>query len=312
MTRIYKIFKIVLFIFVIFGIISLLSLTIDPSKTKAGIDKFDKAAIAVTSEKEQSIDVIVLGDSEAYRSVIPLEMYKDYGFTTYVAGSPSQKTYQAYEMLKTVLEKQKPKICILEPNLLFRDYSLISSVAPKVEKTFPIFKYHNAWKGLVDSDYEYDDVVIDSYKGYRYTDTVKPTSNVNYMAQTDRSEIISSTNLSDFNKIYDLCQKNDIKLILLRTPSVKNWNYAKYNSVRQLAEKKDITFIDLNIDNAVGIDWTKDTFDRGDHLNQSGAYKVTTFLGDYLNENFDLPDHRNDSSYSSWDQALDKYLKKVK
>lgn len=312
MTRIYKIFKIVLFIFVIFGIISLLSLTIDPSKTRAGIDKFDKAAIAVTSEKEQSIDVVVIGDSEAYRSVIPLEMYNDYGFTSYVAGSPAQKTYQAYEMLKTVLEKQKPQICILEPNLLFRDYSLISSAAPMVEKTFPIFKYHNAWKGLVDSDYEYEDITIDSYKGYRYTDEIKPAHNVNYMVQTDRSETISFSNLTDFNNICDLCKKNNIQLILLRTPSVKNWNYAKYNSVRQLAEKKNITFIDLNLDNAVGIDWTKDTFDRGDHLNQNGAYKVTTFLGDYLNRNFDLPDHRNDSKYSSWDQALDKYLKKVK
>lgn len=312
MTRIYKIFKIVLFIFVIFGIISLLSLTIDPSKSRAGIDKFDKAAIAVTIEKERSIDVVVIGDSEAYRSVIPLEMYNDYGFTSYVAASPAQKTYQAYEMLKTVLEKQKPQICILEPNLLFRDYSIVSSAVPMVEKKFPIFKYHNAWKGLVDSDYEYDDITIDSFKGYRYTDAVKPTNNVNYMVQTDKSETISLSNLTDFNNIYDLCKKNNIKLILLRTPSVKNWNYAKYNSVRQLAEKKNITFIDLNLDNTVDIDWTKDTYDRGDHLNQSGAYKVTTFLGKYLNKNFDLPDHRNDKSYSSWQESLDKYLKKVK
>lgn len=312
MTRIYKIFKILVFISVIFAIISLFSLTIDPSRTKAGIDKFDKATIAVNSEQEDTIDVVVVGDSEAYRSVIPLRMYNKYGFTTYVAGSPSQKTYQSYEMLKVVLERQKPKICILEPNVLFRDYSIISSVAPKLEKTFPIFKYHNAWKGMVDSDYEYEDIVIDSLKGYRYTDEIKPAGNVNYMVQTDRTEIISKTNLSDFDKICKLCEENNIKLILLRTPSSKNWNYAKYNAVRQLAEKNDVTFVDLNLDNAVDIDWSKDTFDRGDHLNYTGAVKVTEFLGEYLSDNYDLPNHRNDKKYEQWENALKKNEKKVK
>lgn len=312
MTRIYKIFKIAVFISVIFAIISLFSLTIDPARTKAGLDKFDKAAIALNSEQENSIDVVVVGDSEAYRSVIPLEMYNKYGFTTYVAGSPAQKTYQSYEMIKTVLERQKPQICILEPNVLFRDYSLVSSLAPRIEKTFPIFKYHNAWKGMVDSDYEYEDVTIDSLKGYRYTTEIKPASNANYMIQTDTTEIISKTNLDDFSRICRICEENNIKLILLRTPSSKNWNYAKYNAVRQLAEKQKVTFIDLNLDNAVGIDWSQDTFDRGDHLNQFGAEKVTEFLGEYLNDRFNLPDHRSDKKYEQWQKAYEKYEKKVR
>ncbi len=311
MTEKFKILKIVVFICAVFTIIGVLSVMVNPDNTGAGVDKFDKVVIDADSENENSIDVVVIGDSEAYRSIIPPEMYRKYGFTSYVAASPAQKTYQSYDMLEAVLERQKPRVCILEPNVLFRDYSIVSSVWPRFEKTFPIFKYHNAWKGVFDSDYKYDDLSFDSFKGYRYIDSVKATKNVNYMVQTDSTEPISTSNTNDFCRIYELCKKNDIKLLVLRTPSIKNWNYAKYDAVRQLAEKYKVKFIDLNMDNSIGIDWTQDTYDKGDHLNFSGAEKVTDFLGAYLNKHYDLPDHRGDKEYASWEKSVEKYLQKI-
>ena len=311
MTEKFKILKIVVFICAVFTIIGVLSVMVNPDNTGAGVDKFDKVVIDADSENENSIDVVVIGDSEAYRSIIPPEMYRKYGFTSYVAASPAQKTYQSYAMLEAILERQKPSVCILEPNVLFRDYSIVSSVWPRFEKTFPIFKYHNAWKGVFDSDYKYDDLSFDSFKGYRYIDSVKATKNVNYMVQTDSTEPISTSNTNDFRRIYELCKKNDIKLLVLRTPSIKNWNYAKYDAVRQLAEKYKVKFIDLNMDNSIGIDWTQDTYDKGDHLNYSGAEKVTDFLGAYLDKRYDLPDHRGDKEYASWEKSVEKYLQKT-
>lgn len=311
MTEKFKILKIVVFICAVFTIIGVLSVMVNPDNTGAGVDKFDKVVIDADSENENSIDVVVIGDSEAYRSIIPPEMYRKYGFTSYVAASPAQKTYQSYDMLEAVLERQKPRVCILEPNVLFRDYSIVSSVWPRFERTFPIFKYHNAWKGVFDSDYKYDDLSFDSFKGYRYIDSVKATKNVNYMVQTDSTEPISTSNTNDFRRIYELCKKNDIKLLVLRTPSIKNWNYAKYDAVRQLAEKYKVKFIDLNMDNSIGIDWTQDTYDKGDHLNYSGAEKVTRFLGAYLDKRYDLPDHRGDKEYASWEKSVEKYLQKI-
>lgn len=311
MTEKFKILKIVVFICAVFTIIGVLSVMVNPYNTGAGVDKFDKVVIDADSENENSIDVVVIGDSEAYRSIIPPEMYRKYGFTSYVAASPAQKTYQSYDMLEAVLERQKPRVCILEPNVLFRDYSIVSSVWPRFERTFPIFKYHNAWKGVFDSDYKYDDLSFDSFKGYRYIDSVKATKNVNYMVQTDSTEPISTSNTNDFRRIYELCKKNDIKLLVLRTPSIKNWNYAKYDAVRQLTEKYKVKFIDLNMDDSIGIDWTQDTYDKGDHLNFSGAEKVTNFLGAYLNKHYDLPDHRGDKEYASWEKSVEKYLQKI-
>lgn len=311
MTEKFKILKIVVFICAVFTIIGVLSVMVNPDNTGAGVDKFDKVVIDADSENENSIDVVVIGDSEAYRSIIPPEMYRKYGFTSYVAASPAQKTYQSYDMLEAILERQKPRVCILEPNVLFRDYSIVSSVWPRFERTFPIFKYHNAWKGVFDSDYKYDDLSFDSFKGYRYIDSVKATKNVNYMVQTDSTEPISTSNTNDFRRIYELCKKNDIKLLVLRTPSIKNWNYAKYDAVRQLTEKYKVKFIDLNMDDSIGIDWTQDTYDKGDHLNYSGAEKVTNFLGAYLDKRYDLPDHRGDKEYASWEKSVEKYLQKI-
>lgn len=312
MTERYKILKIISFCAILITVISLLSPLVDPMKTSSGGDKFDKVVIEAANEAENTIDVVVLGDSEAYRSVIPLEMYAKYGFTSYVASSPAQKTFQAYKMLETLLEKQKPKVCVLEPNLLFRDFSLISSLAPKFEKAFPIFKYHNAWKGWIDSDFKQTGGSGGSYKGYRYTREVKPATNLNYMAKTQAKEKISSTNMTYFEKILKLCQKNGIELVVLRTPSTKNWNYAKYEAMQTLTREKNIKYIDLNVGDELKIDWSKDTCDKGDHLNFSGAKKVTEFLGKYLKGNFELPDHRNDKAYDAWGHAVKVYSAAVK
>jgi hypothetical protein len=52
-------------------------------------------------------------------------------------------------------------------------------------------------------------------------------------------------------------------------------------------------YIDFNVlKDEIGIDWSQDTGDAGDHINIYGCEKTTRYLIDYLNENYDLPDHR--------------------
>ena len=50
----------------------------------------------------------------------------------------------------------------------------------------------------------------------------------------------------------------------------------------------------------------------GDHLNYYGAYKVSNYLGNYLNKLDILEDHRGNDYYSSWDNALKPYQDEVK
>ena len=108
------------------------------------------------------------------------------------------------------------------------------------------------------------------------------------------------------NKIFNLCEENNIKVILLSTPSVKNWNYEKHNSIQEIAQKNNIDYVDMNLSDDVNINWAEDTKDRGDHLNYSGAKKVTMALGNYLEQLHILEDHRNDERYDNWRESAER------
>ena len=118
--------------------------------------------------------------------------------------------------------------------------------------------------------------------------------------------------LSEVNKLYvklinEFCKQNNIELIIVSVPSTKNWNYPKHNAVTKLAEQENIEFIDMNLlQDEIQIDWNNDTKDEGDHLNYSGAAKVTNYLGEYLNNRDILTDHREDEKYHSWAEAYDR------
>ena len=47
--------------------------------------------------------------------------------------------------------------------------------------------------------------------------------------------------------------------------------------------------------------------DKGDHLNASGAERVSIYLAAYLKENYDLPDHRGEEAYASYTQMEKQY-----
>ena len=49
------------------------------------------------------------------------------------------------------------------------------------------------------------------------------------------------------------------------------------------------------------------TLDKGDHLNLSGAHKVTDYMTMYLQEHYMLPDHRGDEKFTSWDTMASQY-----
>ncbi|MDO4556232.1 MAG: hypothetical protein Q4B70_13985, partial [Lachnospiraceae bacterium] len=44
------------------------------------------------------------------------------------------------------------------------------------------------------------------------------------------------------------------------------------------------------------------TLDKGNHLNFSGACKVTEYLCSYLKRNFQLPNHHKDEKYREWEE----------
>ena len=269
-------------------------------------------ANGILGEPSNTIDVLILGDSETYSAFTPLQIWQDTGYTVHVSATPAQKLDYSLTLLERTFENQKPKIVIMETLPIIREVVEHSPLETDMANAIPIFNYHDRWKSLNSSDLFSSPVYTwtDPYKGYRYNTYLNGVVAGNYMVPTKEAVKLTPTNIELMNDIYELCTENGAKLVLVSSPSKVNWNYKRHNAIESLAKELNCEYIDMNlINNVVGIDWTKDTRDKGDHLNHSGAVKATKFLSNYLVETGLLTDHRNDEAYKSWDDALEHYIK---
>ncbi|MCH5190764.1 MAG: hypothetical protein J1F23_01225 [Oscillospiraceae bacterium] len=302
------------FILILALLLILSSYILSPKSNEKAAGMENATANGILGERENSIDVLVLGDSEAYASISPMQMWEEYGFTSYVCSSSAQYLSYTEILLKRAFQNQSPKVVLLEANAIYRETSFMNSLAINAENLISVFKYHNRWKTLRINDF-YDSVEYtwtDDYKGFNYSKTVLYTNNTNYMIETDKAAEIQLINENSVKSIAEFCKEHGAEFFLFSAPSAKNWTYEKHNGVQKLADKYNITYVDLNLmHDEIPIDWKTDTKDQGDHVNYYGAVKTTKFIGKYLNYNYQLPDHREDDEYAAWNEALIRYLKTV-
>lgn len=268
---------------------------------------------SVSAEKKNTIDVLVAGDSESYTSVSPMDLWDRAGIAAYDCGQPGQRIQETYYILKTAFRTQSPKLVLFETNTMFRDPGFLKNVQLSLTEPlayhFPVIKYHNAWKALFDGP----GGLKKSYKGFEIRDkVVSYEGDEEYMKETkDKAQIPEVVRIY-MEKIKRLCEKNGADLLLVSAPSPKNYNYKKHNSLEEYARENNLPYVDLNMKfRDIGIDWKQDSYDRGDHLNISGARKVTAYIGQYLADNYDLPDRRNDDGWREWDNLAREYLEEL-
>ena len=272
-------------------------------------------ANGILGERENSIDVLIVGDSESYSSFSPMHMWNAHGFTSYVCGTAAQPLYDSYRFIGQAFERQHPSVVILETNAIFRAKNAGSYLSSMIKSSFSLFEYHNRWKTLKLSDLSspVKYTWTDDFKGYTHSELIKPADTRGYMAPTDRVEKIPDLNLLCLQQILRLCEENGAALVLVSAPSPINWNYARHNAIKAFAEEHELPYLDLNLlHETLGIDWSRDTRDMGDHLNFSGARKVSEYFGHYLKERFSLPDHRGEETYRTWSEAYRRYSKAVR
>ena len=283
----------------------------------AGVSPFKSVVTnAILDEQENSIDVLFLGDSVTYAAVSPMENYREHGITSYVCASNAQTLNMTEMTLKQVFEKQHPKVVALEAYSIHRKVLFNISLISRAENLLSITKFHNRWKAVGDIpalDF-LKSTITDDNKGYRYYTASAPVINPNnYDNPTDEIKHVPAENEKVFKEILDFCNENGAQLLLFNVPHMRLWNYKSHNGVQELADKYGVPYIDMNItdEEIVGIDWSKETIDMGDHLNYSGAVKTSEYLGKYLENNYSLEDHRGDAAYSDWSEALERYLYSV-
>ena len=268
---------------------------------------------SIAAERKDGIDVIVLGDSESYTSVSPMQLWKEQGLSSYVCGQPGQKIQETYFMLKTALQSQSPKVVLMETNLMFRDPGPVKNIQSSFAETaryhFPLLRFHNLWKLMFDGKKPGEAV----YKGFSIRSSVDPFDSGDYMKETEEVQEMPQAVTFYMEEIMELCRRSGAELFLVSAPSPKNYSYRKHNAIENYAKEKGLTYVDLNLKiKELGITWQKDSYDKGDHLNLYGAQKVTRWLGTYLKQNYELTDHRNDPAYEDWNELSKKYEEALK
>ena len=287
--------------------------------------------------ENNSIDVLLLGTSHSYAHIAPFYLYKLYGISSFNLGGSVQPLWNTYFSLKESLKTQKPKLIVLEAFATIYNYEYIDD-SRIIKNTYgikwslnrlnsvmvsspknrwneflnPFYRYHNRYYSLISEDFL-------PYKGkYRYKYS-KGNSNYSaiYSYNKPNFYITNKVNLYPkvekyYRMVIELAKNNNIHILILKTPYGRyNENHQKkYNMAKKIADEYNVPFLNFNLNyDEYFLDFSEDFADRPGHLNYKGVAKFTRYLGQYLKDNYDLPDRRGDPKYYSWEMNV-KYQDK--
>lgn len=248
------------------------------------IDWTIKKEMEMEAEKEDAYEVLFFGDSISLSAFYPDVLEEDYGIRSYNCATEGQWLGDTKTILEYALTMWKPKLIVLEANCIYRE---VSEEDLSLAKIFPLLRYHLApmfclsYSGRTNPTKGFKDVdTSDAYTGPR-----------DYMNSANEIESLPEQNIKVLEEIYSYCVENNIALMVASAPmahSVTNgqwtsWTNGKHAAVQSWCDEHQIEYIDYNyLLEDIGFDWNTDTRDRGDHVNKSGATKVTLYLGDKL------------------------------
>ena len=269
-------------------------------------------------------EVVFVGDCEVYEAFSPVTMWQEYGIASRVCGTPQQLAWHSYAVLEEVFERSNPKVVVLsvygliydEPqsetyNRMVMDHLPASTTKWQVlndamtegeselSYVWPLLRYHDRWSELSMRDvttlFEKQDPV--SIRGYLVQNGVVAGDAPNHEGALPPSETaFGEMALDYFDRIVSLCRENGAALVLIKAPT-DSWRYPWHDEYETkaiaLAEKYDLPYYNfLNDIDAIGLDFSTDTYDAGLHLNVCGAEKLSVYFGKILKENYPLTDTR--------------------
>lgn len=331
--------KILSFVLVLALVLELLSLGSFSKLNALTYGNYFTKTYSFITEPEDTVEVAGIGSSDLYSAFVPMQFFENCGYTSTVISTPHQTVLQSYGFLKELLEKQTPKVLVIETDMLYegapefhkgevkidkfakiksRASNFFSTLNAKrfddlVESHFSIFTFHDKWKKFKPGDSKkphQSGADVAFHHGYNFNNSVKAAEvNLN-MQPSDIAEPISDENLYYLVKMLKLCEKKGIKAVLVEMPSQNSWTYYRHNAVAAFAAENNLDFIDFNLMfDEIGLNIECDYRDGGDHLNYFGASKTTSYLCNYLSDNFGdiLTDRRNDADYSFWKESNEKF-----
>lgn len=279
----------------------------------------DAGIVQKTNEPDEDYQILAVGNSALYSAFNPLQLWHEQGYTSFVMGAPKQNTKLSYHMLKEVLTVQKPQLLILETNAFFDDRVEIEDQGytyTAIKRCYPLFMKSQRWNDIKNEKYMQDKNYkerMELLKGYYFEKTTVPyTDGFSYMKKTNQKKPFGTFTKEYLPKILELAKEMNCHVLLIGFPSQTAWDYSKYNTVKEYAQNNNFSFIDFNVNQYdTNFDWKTDSRDGGNHLNYSGATKMTKYVGGYINKHYNLKNHLNEKSYQQWNQDYNRFIQEM-
>ena len=284
-------------------------------------------------KNEENIDVVLYGGSNLIQFYQPLEAWRQKGYTSYNYATSAAKG----DLIKSYIEesrktnKAKLYVCDIRSFPMIEEavdeasvrnwsdsVSMMSLVRVKGISSFlfsrdwrdsdvpsfyfDIIKYHSNYELLADPyqwSYTNSRNIINVDKGFEPNKVHLPF---------DRPEVsnergtLTAQQEKALSELLDYCDQEKLEVLFIVCPYIITEADCKVlNTCGDMIQKRGYTFINFNnYYDEIGLDFATD-FGDVNHVNYLGAEKYTTYLTNYISNNYDLPDHRSDPSFSDWD-----------
>ena len=283
------------------------------------------ALIAEYYEETTPNQVLFVGDCEVYENFSPITMWEEYGITSYIRGSAQQLIWQSYYLLEEMLQRETPRAVVF--NVLSVKYdtpqneaynrmtldgmewssskwnAIRASMTEKegaITYLLPLLRYHSRWNELSTEDFTYlfkrDRI---GHSGYLMQTGVRPVTS--YPQQIPLEDYtIPQTCMDYLDKMRTLCEDYGVELILIKAPSIYPIWYEEWDvQIADYAKQHGLAYYNvLALAKEIGIDWERDTYDAGLHLNVWGAEKLSAYFGKLLTERHGLTSQKDDAALS--------------
>ncbi len=296
--------------------------------------------------REETVpEVVFVGTSHVHCGVNPLVMFQEYGFTGYDFSTPLQELLVSELYVAEALRRDGVRVICLDareicsygdPEPYYRKaldplplsaeklrtvraakeraarFGFDEDYGSELSYVFPLLRFHDRWKELGPADFgepensagQYGTAHFHGYVPHYQTARADFGS---YQADTALRADVMAEQKEILTRIRDACAAADVALVLFKTPSPE-WREDYHDLVRGWAEELGLPFLDCNerMEEA-GIRPDTDFLDSDSHLNDAGAAKLSRYLGRWLQEQYDLPDHRGEAAYAAWQEDWEVY-----
>ena len=288
---------------------------------------------------ENSVDILFLGSSHSYQSFNTGTLWDEHGFSTYILGGALQPTWNTYYYLNEALKTQTPKLIVLEGycTLIEKDYSSVTNIIKnnfglkwspeKIESLLisvpegdikdyllEYMQYHSRYSEISYSDFlsNQGNPLYDNWKGYGCNTSTTPFES--YLDVSENSERIELSEKTEkyYRKIIELAQEKGIPIMVVIAPyaGINDYEQSYFNKANDIADEMRVPFLNCNLYvDEIGLDYSEDAADNA-HLNYRGSQKLTRYFGKYIASRYDIPDHRGEKEYSSWQNDAD-YIRRM-